>query len=1160
MFRRFLLLALWMLLFSGWTGARIEAQTAQPRWQSIDLGIPAGDAYSPRSVALDESSGLAFVFSASVPEIDGRTQSAVTVVRISTGQIVRRALIDLDSDSSNRNGKLWVSREGRRGYLLDSNASALYTYNPRTDAIRLALTGVQDFILSPDETKVVVRHADHTAVYATNLRTRLWRVFNQPAKMAVSDSAVLVEDRNELGEFLTVYHMDSGIPKAQIAKPDWLDDLAVGPNDSWFVGISAIQPLIWRLDEDLNLLAEGDGLTGQSFFYDAARERLLVSGYRYGDSREPARYWIWALDADLSIESEQRWPDWRRPDRFAAASGMILGIHQYDENDRLYLLNEETLGVERRVALGIRVQQILLDSERRRLYAADNQDQIYSIDLISGEILATWEGTTSLAVDEATGLLYANQLVDDEVVVVAFDGETGEIVTRFPQRGIPAPDPNRDRVYIADEGVTVYNRAGEQLGRLESSFPADTTFIPNPYTVGIAVNPLSGSLIVFKNNGVPGSNNRNSAYVYPAPVDESSILADEPVALPGANNVRTLVTFDQTTGEFFLTYSGIGGVTAIHRVSANGTVLDQVGGRTGNLHYHEPSGKLYVGQADLLAEFDDDLDLVDLLLAPIDLDLAVLDDVTGQFYYQATWQGAVIVHQPLEGLARLRWENPGNYTLTDLPDEDALSLVLAEGEGAGPTLFVTLADGSLFQSDEGGQRWRQRYLGTLSSYGKYVTEAADGVLYYTSNGAYGGDGVFRSEDGGESWILMNKGLTHLQAMEPIQTSDADRLYLVSAGQHLFRWERGTGRWVEVSLPDDFYLSSNQFVVAPEGTLYLRDYDQLSRSEDHGESWRAISALTLSIDDWQFDPEFADNGRMYAIVNDYDARARYLARSDDGGESWQRTSPGISISSDRAYTWLKLFPGDGALFLFESDLYQLLTVYRSTDGDTWEELADPERVSGGDGAQLAAGNTLWFIRDQRAVAVDLDRLDWRSVAASAAVAQTPTPESPRQMPTPTQTARTNIPTPIVCERSIDNAETLVRERVPALGCPSSERVETFLARQPFEDGLMIWRQDTTQIYVLNGAGRWWIFDDTWDESQPQDDPTLAPSTDHLQPMRGFGKIWRAELGGPQAEIGWATAVESGAEATVQSWSGGTLLTFGPGEALAILSDGSWQRVE
>jgi hypothetical protein len=89
------------------------------------------------------------MFSARVPESDGRTISAVTVVRIASGEIVRRALIDLQSDSNSRSGQLKITCNGRRGYLLDSSGGALYTYDPRTDAIRLALTGVQDSPSAP---------------------------------------------------------------------------------------------------------------------------------------------------------------------------------------------------------------------------------------------------------------------------------------------------------------------------------------------------------------------------------------------------------------------------------------------------------------------------------------------------------------------------------------------------------------------------------------------------------------------------------------------------------------------------------------------------------------------------------------------------------------------------------------------------------------------------------------------------------------------------------------------------------------------------------------------------------------------------------------------------------------------------------------------------
>jgi hypothetical protein len=205
--------------------------------------------------------------------------------------------------------------------------------------------------------------------------------------------------------------------------------------------------------------------------------------------------------------------------------------------------------------------------------------------------------------------------------------------------------------------------------------------------------------------------------------------------LPSDNNVSILVAFDRERGDFFLTYSGFSGVTAIYRLGADGHVVDQVGGRTGNLHYHTPSGSLFVGERDLLAEFDADLDLTDFWLAPIDLDLAVLDDVTGQFYYQATWQGAILVNQRLDGLARLRWDNPGDFYLAALPDQSVSSLALAEHGNAKPRIFATLSDGSFFESDAGGERWRRRYLGTLSSYGNYVTEAEDGTLYYADSGS-----------------------------------------------------------------------------------------------------------------------------------------------------------------------------------------------------------------------------------------------------------------------------------------------------------------------------------------------------------------------------------------------------------------------------------------
>ena len=81
--------------------------------------------------------------------------------------------------------------------------------------------------------------------------------------------------------------------------------------------------------------------------------------------------------------------------------------------------------------------------------------------------------------------------------------------------------------------------------------------------------------------------------------------------------------------------------------------------------------------------------------------------------------------------------------------------------------------------------------------------------------------------------------------------------------------------------------------------------------------------------------------------------------------------------------------------------------------------------------------------------------------------------------------------------------------------------------------MIWRGDDHTILVLLDNGAWQRFDDRWQEGQPAADPGLAPPAGLLQPVRGFGKVWREQLGGPNAATGWATRPEEAMAGTVQT---------------------------
>lgn len=110
--------------------------------------------------------------------------------------------------------------------------------------------------------------------------------------------------------------------------------------------------------------------------------------------------------------------------------------------------------------------------------------------------------------------------------------------------------------------------------------------------------------------------------------------------------------------------------------------------------------------------------------------------------------------------------------------------------------------------------------------------------------------------------------------------------------------------------------------------------------------------------------------------------------------------------------------------------------------------------------------------------------------------------------------------------------------PAL-CPSTGPATTQAAEQRFERGRMLWLKElhyrsetvTGVVLALYDDGRWARFADTWAEGEPEADPTIAAPAGKLQPIRGFGKVWR-EHAEVRAGLGWATAPEQGYTATWQ----------------------------
>jgi hypothetical protein len=130
---------------------------------------------------------------------------------------------------------------------------------------------------------------------------------------------------------------------------------------------------------------------------------------------------------------------------------------------------------------------------------------------------------------------------------------------------------------------------------------------------------------------------------------------------------------------------------------------------------------------------------------------------------------------------------------------------------------------------------------------------------------------------------------------------------------------------------------------------------------------------------------------------------------------------------------------------------------------------------------------------------------------------------------------------------------------ALGCPVGAPPVSSLVQgawQTFERGSMIYLQGTPgSIYVLTSDARFRRFDDTFVSGVDPESGGETPPPGLLEPIRGFGKVWRSNLD-VRAQLGWATQTESGDTVTVQLFERGRALYLpGRGQTFVLSDDGT-----
>lgn len=106
------------------------------------------------------------------------------------------------------------------------------------------------------------------------------------------------------------------------------------------------------------------------------------------------------------------------------------------------------------------------------------------------------------------------------------------------------------------------------------------------------------------------------------------------------------------------------------------------------------------------------------------------------------------------------------------------------------------------------------------------------------------------------------------------------------------------------------------------------------------------------------------------------------------------------------------------------------------------------------------------------------------------------------------------------------------------CLFAPAIETPAAIQHFERGVMIWLQSSRSIWVLyEDEQRVERYDDAFIDGNPEFDPRYVPPAGKLQPVRGFGLVWRTQPR-VQNQLGWAITPEQGYIACTGEAFGGT----------------------
>ncbi|MEX0837844.1 MAG: hypothetical protein WD101_05880 [Gemmatimonadota bacterium] len=281
-------------------------------------------------------------------------------------------------------------------------------------------------------------------------------------------------------------------------------------------------------------------------------------------------------------------------------------------------------------------------------------------------------------------------------------------------------------------------------------------------------------------------------------------------------------------------------------------------------------------------------------------------------------------------------------------------------------LWVATASGGLWKSENRGQTWVNTFADMpVSTFGDVALAPSNPDIVYAGTGEENnrqstsyGNGIYRSDDGGETWTHLGLENTRHIGEVLVHPTDPDVAYVAAQGnlwassedRGVYRTTDGGASWEKVlfidehtgvvdldwnqSNPDEIYAATYQRLRRSWGFNGGGPGSGIYKSTDGGDSWTELTNGIPGEDKGRIGIAVAQSNPrvLNALIEYADDDLNGTYRSEDAGASWERVSD-LNIRP-MYYSHIWIDPSD------EDRVYSLATRSNRSDdgGRTWTDIA------------------------------------------------------------------------------------------------------------------------------------------------------------------------------------------------------------------------------